>query len=53
VAIHADPTDPQRVSKVTVRTDNGIQEIEAAMVAGMVQICFIFVIPDYASYLHP
>ena len=44
-AIHADPTDPQRISKVTVRTGNGTRGIEAAMVAGTTQI-YIIVISD-------
>ncbi|KAF8806732.1 hypothetical protein BYT27DRAFT_7190377 [Phlegmacium glaucopus] len=32
-AVHPDPTDPSRIQKVSVRTADGIQNVEASMVA--------------------
>ncbi|KAF8811474.1 hypothetical protein BYT27DRAFT_7208525 [Phlegmacium glaucopus] len=32
-AVHADPADPSRIQKVSVRTADGIQNVEATMVA--------------------
>ena len=47
--IHPDPTDSSRIQKVSVRTADGIQNVEATMVAGTTMVGLFFA----SSHIYP
>jgi len=49
-AVHSDPTDSSRIQTVSVRTADGIQNVEATLVAGTTMIDLLSAIPRHFSY---